>query len=80
MDNPAPILYSPYKGVAEISPLGKAGRHIKINIGESTLIGFDAVNMLNDTSDFEGWAYKPRINTWRNMTNLQLILDKIVVS
>lgn len=80
MDNPAPILYSPYRGVAEISPLGKAGRHIKINIGESTLIGFDAVNMFNDTNDFEGWAYKPRINTWRNMTNLQLILDKIVVS
>ncbi len=80
MDNPAPKLYSPYKGIAELSPLGKTGRHVKINIGDSTLIGFDAVNMLNDTSDFEGWAYKPRINTWRNMTNLQLILDKIVVS
>ena len=39
MDNPCPKLYSPYSGSVKIIPLGKT-ENIKIDLGESTLLGF----------------------------------------
>lgn len=78
MDNQSPKLYSPYNGNIEISPLGKTGKHVKINLGESTLIGFGAAEMVEDRASLDGWVYKPRINTWRNVTTLQHVLDKMV--
>ncbi len=80
MENPSPKLYSPYKVEIRISPMGKNGKHVKIDIGNSTLLGFGAAEMINDRDALIGWVYKPRIDTWRNMTSLQLILDKMVIS
>ena len=48
MENPAPELYSPYDGKIKISPLGRNGRHVKIELGPSTLLGFGAADMIRD--------------------------------
>ena len=79
MENPSPKLYSPNDGEIRISPMGKNGKHVKIDLGSSTLLGFGAAEMVEDMDSLVGWVYKPRIDTWRSMTSLQLVLDKMVV-
>jgi single-stranded-DNA-specific exonuclease len=79
MGNPYPKLYSPYNGNITVLPLGKNGRHVKIDLGDSTLLGFGAAEAVRDREDFAGWVYKPRLDTWRNVTSLQLVLDKVIV-
>ena len=80
MENPAPKLYSPYDGHSvKISPMGKNGKHVKIDLGGPTLLGFGAAEMMHDIDSLAGWVYKPRPDTWRNVTTLQLILDKMVI-
>lgn len=78
MENMSPKLYSPYSGNIGLSPMGKTGKHVKIDLGESTLIGFGAAEILENRENLEGWVYKPRVNRWRNTTTLQFILDKMV--
>lgn len=78
-ENPAPMLYSPYSGLVKVSPLGRNAKHVKIDIGDSTLLGFGAADMVRDCESLTGWVYKPRLDTWRNVTSLQLILEKMVV-
>ncbi len=78
MENPCPRLYSPYDGKVKISPMGKNGRHVKIDIGSSTLLGFGAADMIMDRGSLTGWVYRPRVDTWHNVTSLQLVLEKMV--
>lgn len=78
MDNPSPRLYSPYSGNVKILPLGKNGKHVKIDLGESTLLGFGAAEIVKDRESLMGWVYRPRLDTWRNVTSLQLVLEKMV--
>ncbi len=79
MDNSAPLLYSPYKGYMEMQPLGRNGKHLKIELGNATMLGFNAVTaLMNNRKPFEGWIYKPRLDTWRDVTSLQFILEKVV--
>lgn len=81
MDNPAPLLYAPYDGYMVLQPLGRNGRHLKIELNGATMLAFNAVtSLMNNRKPFEGWIYKPRLDTWRNVTSLQLILEKIVDS
>lgn len=78
MDNPSPKLYSPYDGRVKILPLGKNGKHVKIDLGESTLLGFGAADIVKERENLIGWVYRPRLNTWRDVTSLQFILEKMV--
>lgn len=78
MDNPCPKLYSPYNGNVKISPLGKNGKHVKIDLGESTFLGFGAAEIIKNRESLMGWVYRPRVDTWRNITSLQLVLEKMV--
>ena len=80
MDNPCPKLYSPYSGSVKIIPLGKNGKHVKIDLGESTLLGFGAADIVKDREGLMGWVYRPRVDTWRNVTSLQLVLEKMVTA
>ena len=80
MENPAPKLYFPNNGNINVLPLGKDNKHVKIDIGGSTLLGFGAAEMIKDRDGLAGWVYKPRIDTWRNTTSLQFILEKMVVA
>lgn len=78
-DNPAPIFYTPNQGFVELEPLGKNGRHLRINIGNVTLLGFNSVTaLMRNRGPVSGWVYKPRLDTWRNVTSLQFVLDKVV--
>lgn len=80
MENPAPLLYMPCSGPVRLSQLGtKSAKHVKIDIGGSTLLGFGAAEMVRNCTDIAGWVYKPRLDTWRNVTSLQLVLEKMVV-
>lgn len=80
MDNPCPRLYSPYNGNVKIVPMGKNGRHVKIDLGETTLLGFGAAEIVKDRESLMGWVYRPRVDTWRNVTSLQLVLEKMVTA
>jgi len=78
MENPFPKLYSPYDGQVRISPMGKNGRHVKIDLGSSTLLGFGAADLISDRDSLTGWVYRPRVDTWHNVISLQLVLEKMV--
>ena len=79
MDNPFPLLYSPCNGKINILPLGRTGKHVKVETGSASLLAFGAADMFGDAADIEGWAYKPRIDTWRSVTSLQFVLEKMVM-
>lgn len=79
MGNPSPKFYSHYDGQLKISPMGNNGKHVKIDLGKSTLLGFGAADMILDRDSLTGWVYKPRIDTWRNVTSLQFVLEKMVM-
>ena len=78
MGNPAPRLYSPFNGQIRVSPM-RNGKHVKINLGGSVLLGFGAADLIEDREGLLGWVYKPRIDTWHNITSLQLVLEKMVM-
>jgi len=79
MDNPTPAFYAPYKGTVELEPLGKNGRHFKINVGDMSMLAFNSVSaLIKNRAPISGWIYKPRLDTWRNVTSLQFVLDKVV--
>lgn len=80
MGNPAPLLYTPCSEPVKLSQLGtKKSKHVKIDLGGSTLLGFGASEMIRSCGSIAGWVYKPRLDTWRNVTSLQLVLEKMVV-
>ena len=79
MENPAPMLYSPYGGQMSVVPLGKTGKQVKIELGSASLLAFSAADMFDDRGGIDGWVYKPRLDTWRNVTSLQFILEKMVM-
>ena len=79
MENPAPMLYAPYGGQMRVVPLGKTGKHVKVELGSASLLAFGAADMFDSRGDIDGWVYKPRLDTWRNVTSLQFILEKMVV-
>ena len=78
MNNPAPRLYAPYNGHIRVSPM-KNGRHVRIDLGNAVLLAFSAADIVEDRSGLLGWVYKPRVDTWRNMTSLQFVLEKMVM-
>ncbi len=79
MDNPAPVLYAPYNGKMSITQLGKGGKHVKVSLGSVSLLAFGAADMFSGGCEWlDGWVYKPRIDTWRNITSLQFVLEKMV--
>lgn len=79
MDNPAPMLYAPYDGNMSLAPLGKTGKHIKVTLGPVSLLAFGAAKMFDGGYGWlDGWVYKPRLDTWRNVTSLQYVLEKMV--
>lgn len=80
MENPAPKFYFPNNGDINVIPIGRDNKHVKIDIGGSTLLGFGAAEMIKDRDNLAGWVYKSRVDTWRNITSLQFILDKMVVA
>ncbi len=78
--NPRPLLYFPQRGEYSVSPLGRTGKHVKVHLEGADLLGFGGENLQRGNHRaVEGWVYRPRIDTWRNGSSLQLILDKIVV-
>lgn len=79
MGNPFPLLYSHFNGRMNLVPLGKTGRHVKVDTGSASLLAFGAADMFGNTAEIEGWVYKPRLDTWHNITSLQFVLEKMVV-
>ena len=80
LENPRPQLYFSNNGDINVLPLGKNGRHVKIETENCSLLGFGAAEIVSERDDFAGWIYNPRFDTWRNNTYLQFILDKIIVA
>ena len=63
-----PIVYS----------LGKGGKHVKVSLGPVSLLAFGAADMFSGGCGWlDGWVYKPRLDTWRNVTSLQFVLEKM---
>jgi single-stranded-DNA-specific exonuclease len=80
VDNPYPKLFCSHSGDICAEPLGRKGNHVKIFVDGGELLGFTGEHLLSDGCSPSGWIYKPRVNFWRNLESLQLVLEKIVVS
>jgi single-stranded-DNA-specific exonuclease len=79
VENPYPKLYCSHSGGICAEPLGKKGNHVKIFVDGGELLGFSGEHLLSDDCSPSGWIYKPRVNFWRNLESLQLVLEKVVV-
>jgi single-stranded-DNA-specific exonuclease len=79
VDNPYPKLYCSHSGDICAEPLGKKGNHVKIFVDGGELLGFTGEHLLKDDCSPSGWVYRPRVNFWRNLESLQLVLEKVVV-
>lgn len=80
--NPQPCLYCPQKGPLRMRPLGREGKHVAIEMGESSLLAFGAHELLGkgELLPINGWIYRPKRNTFRSNPSLDFIVDKMVVS
>jgi glyoxylase-like metal-dependent hydrolase (beta-lactamase superfamily II) len=63
-----------------VEPLGRKGNHVKVIVEGRELLAFWGDHLLHSDSTPSGWVYKPRINLWRDLESLQLVLEKIVVN
>jgi single-stranded-DNA-specific exonuclease len=79
VDNPYPKLYCAHSGNICAEPLGKNGKHVKILVDGRELLGFTGEHLLTEDCSPSGWVYRPRVNFWRNLESLQLVLEKIVI-
>jgi single-stranded-DNA-specific exonuclease len=79
VDNPHPKLYCAHRGDICAEPLGRNGKHVKIFVDGGELLGFSGEHLLTDDCSPSGWVYRPRVNFWRNLESLQLVLEKVVV-
>ncbi|MCL2684091.1 MAG: hypothetical protein FWE55_02500, partial [Synergistaceae bacterium] len=79
VDNPYPKLYCSHSGDICAEPLGKKGNHVKIFVDGGELLGFTGDHLLKDYCSPSGWVYRPRVNFWRNLESLQLVLEKVVI-
>ena len=79
MDNRVEALFAVQRKRKD-HPAWQNGKHVKIDLGESTLLGFGAADLVKDREGLMGWVYRPRVDTWRNVTSLQLVLEKMVTA
>ncbi|MDR1884851.1 MAG: DHH family phosphoesterase [Synergistaceae bacterium] len=78
--NPHPRLFCSHRGAVCVEPLGRKGNHVKVFVEGRELLGFRGDHLLHSNCNPSGWVYRPRINLWRDLESLQLVLEKIVVS
>lgn len=79
MGNPHPLLFHPQEGPFRSEPLGKNGKHVKIKINSASLLGFWGESLLQEHPFPTGWVYRPKLETWKNITNLQFVLERVVL-
>jgi single-stranded-DNA-specific exonuclease len=78
--NPHPRLFCSQRGMMCVEPLGRKGNHVKVIVEGRELLAFWGDHLLHADSTPSGWVYKPRINLWRDLESLQLVVEKIVVN
>ena len=79
MGNPYPLLFHPQEGPFRSEPLGKNGKHVRIKINQTSLLGFGGETLLQENPFPTGWVYRPKLETWKNITNLQFVLERVVL-
>ena len=80
-DNPSPKFYTE-RGTGSINPLGKGGKHSYLLLNGSRLLAFNTApveiaELLGN--GVKGWIYHPRLDYWKNVEQLQFILDCAVI-
>ena len=76
-DNPSPKFYTDSNS-GGINPLGKEGKHSYILVNDKRLLAFNtAPREIAELmgKGVQGWIYHPRLDYWRNVEQLQFILD-----
>ena len=80
-NNPSPKFFTD-KVSSDIVPMGKDGKHCYLLINDKRLLAFNTppreVAELLQTGSVKGWLYHPRLDYWRNVPQLQFILDAAV--
>lgn len=78
--NPSPSFFVPLGMDTVFEPLGKRGLHAKVRFGGNSLIAFNGAGQIRRIKGIRGWIYRPRPNLWQGRTNLQYIVEGIVVA
>lgn len=79
MENPYPLFYMKQEGCVRTSPLGRGGKHLKVNVEGADLLAFGAEEMIKELPNPTGWVYRPRLDIWNGQLNIQYILEKVVL-
>lgn len=77
--NPKPLFYCDVRGDERIQPLGRQGRHLRLERGGESLLAFDGAKTLPDLlPGARGLVFSPRLDSWQGRVRLQFLLERVV--
>ncbi|QTX31561.1 single-stranded DNA exonuclease RecJ [Aminithiophilus ramosus] len=77
--NPSPLFFCPWSGTERIAPLGRDGRHVKVERAGLSLLAFDGARLFGElTAPPEGLLYGVRENVWQGRRRLQFLVERVV--
>lgn len=80
MGNPKPLFYCDLNGSETLRPLGRQGRHLRLDRGRESFLAFDGAKTLPDLLlHGRGLIFSPRLDTWQGRVRLQFLLERVVV-
>jgi len=79
-ENPHPLFFAPSRGVVEIAPLGRDGKHVKVRAGGCEFLAFGGAAQSDSIRNSPGWTFRPRINNWKGKDRVDFIMDSIALS
>ena len=78
--NEAPLFFCPWMGAERIIPLGKDGRHVKVERSGHSLLAFGGAGSFESLQIRPaGLLYSVRENVWQGRRRLQFLIERIVL-
>ena len=77
--NPYPLFFAHGGSDVGISPLGRDGKHVRVNYRGREFLAFGGYSLSDCIRNSPGWTYRARINNWQGRSRVDLIIESIAV-
>ena len=76
--NPCPLFFYRSRGGVSLKPLGRDGKHLRVATKDGEFLAFGGGSFPECIKDSLGWTFRPRINTWRGKSRVDMIMESVV--
>jgi single-stranded-DNA-specific exonuclease len=76
--NPCPLFFYRSRGGVSLKPLGRDGKHLRVATTDGEFLAFGGGSFPECIKDSLGWTFRPRINTWRGKSRVDMIMESVV--